>query len=601
MKIFLLALCVGLMQNSYAQDTIYYSISFPNAVHHEAEVIITYPGVQSEFLRLVMSNFSPGRYANHQFAKNVYGLKAFSGADEPLSVHRNRPNEWLVEVKDGYVRVFYTLYAHHADGTYSGIDRHFAHLNIPSSLVWAEGLADVPIKLSVHFPDETGWEVATQLHQIKPNETYLAPNLAYLMDSPIAIGQMDSREWAGPEGKKISLVINPDAEDDAEDLFFEMTKKVVQEQRAIFGEFPNFEFGEYTFLCNYGHGYHPDGMEHRNSTMITNSVPLAGNEVDLIGTVAHEFFHAWNVERLRPKSLEPFSFKYPSMPEELWFAEGFTTYYTPLTLRRAGIIDDSLFAGHIQRLFNYVALAPGTGKYPPVEMSAMAVYTDASAFVDPTNLHNHFTSYYPYGAVLGLALDLELRIRADLSLDGYMKHLWQKFGRDEIPYTGKDLENELANYSREPDFARQFFEKYVYGSTLPDLEPLLRKAGFSLQKRDSSQNDLGRFQYAYDVRGIIFRSNPVEKSTPYMAGINANDIILTINERAFSSVEDFQQYTSTLKPGQVIRFEYLHHEKRYKADAIVKPDRTSTLQSEASLTEEQLRFREAWLGSKAEQ
>ena len=132
-------------------------------------------------------------------------------------------------------------------------------------------------------------------------------------------------------GKKIRFTIHDPGTEQEVDEYFEKVKKIVDQERKVYGELPNYDFGKYTFLACYMPQASGDGMEHRNSTVITSSRSLGeGGMEKNIGTVAHEYFHSWNVERIRPKGLEPFDFSKANMSGALWFAEGFTSYYGPL-------------------------------------------------------------------------------------------------------------------------------------------------------------------------------------------------------------------------------------------------------------------------------
>ena len=148
------------------------------------------------------------------------------------------------------------------------------------------------------------------------------------MDSPTEISNFSMRSFE-VNGQTINFVLHHNGTEAELDTYFEKVKKVVLQEEAVFGELPKFDYGTYTFLACYIPNASGDGMEHRNSTILTSTRSLAnGGMDDNIGTVAHEFFHCWNVERIRPKALEPFNFEEANMSGELWFAEGFTSYYT---------------------------------------------------------------------------------------------------------------------------------------------------------------------------------------------------------------------------------------------------------------------------------
>jgi len=296
-----------------------------------------------------------------------------------------------------------------------------------------------------------------------------------------------------------------------------------------------------------------DGMEHRNSTFISGNIVLDSSGLErAYGTVAHEFFHCWNVERIRPKSLEPFDFEQANMSGELWFAEGFTSYYTDLTLCRAGLITKNDYISGISGGLNAVINSPARRLRTPVEMSQFAPFADAASSIDPVNFGNTFISYYTYGKVLGLALDLSLRNQdRDLSLDGFMARMWGRFGKPEIPYTVAGIESTLAEYAGEA-FASNFFNQYIYHSELPDYQALLNTVGISLTLAHPGQGYWGATLEQVDHQVLISRY--ASFGTPaYQAGLDAGDQILTIDGQQISSVQEAETIIRNHQPGDVIQ------------------------------------------------
>ena len=334
-------LVASILATSQTHNT--YSISFENAVHHEAFVEATFSNLESKVLELRMSRTSPGRYALHEFAKNVYGVKAVDSKGNILPVTRPNPYQWNVSNHDGTVKVTYILYANRGGGTYSQVDETHAHLNIPATFMYAPDYEQRPIKVNFNVREDLEWKVATQLKNSGGN-SYYAPDLHYFMDSPTEISNHSVRSFKVTENgkeKTIKFVLHHQGTEAELDQYFEGVRKVVLQEKAVFGEFPDFDYGEYTFLACYIPNASGDGMEHRNSTILTGTRSLAnGGMQGNMGTVSHEFFHAWNVERIRPKSLEPFDYEEANMSGELWFAEGFTSYYTGLILVRAGLLSE---------------------------------------------------------------------------------------------------------------------------------------------------------------------------------------------------------------------------------------------------------------------
>jgi len=156
----------------------------------------------------------------------------------------------------------------------------------------------------------------------------------HFMDSPIEFGPISMREFT-TNGRRFRFAMHHSGTNEELDALVKDVQKIVEQEGAIFGEYPEYEPGHYTFLADYVPYANGDGMEHRNSTVITSAGSIASTREDLLDTVAHEFFHCWNVERIRPKGLEPFDFDRANLSGELWLAEGFTQYYGPLALRRA--------------------------------------------------------------------------------------------------------------------------------------------------------------------------------------------------------------------------------------------------------------------------
>lgn len=412
-------------------QTISYEISFENAVHHEADIKASFSNIKEDTLSVRMSRTSPGRYALHEFAKNVYGFSATDSKGNKLRVIRPNNHEWQILGHDGTINISYTLFANRGDGTYAQIDETHAHLNIPATFIYAPSLSEIPLEVKFNVREDLNWNVATQLPVVSGN-TYSAPNLQYFMDSPTEISDFSLREFkVGLQNVRLALHHNGSEQE--VDTYFEKVKKVVLAEREIFGELPKFDYGTYTFLACYVPNASGDGMEHRNSTVLTSARSLAKGGMERnIGTVSHEFFHAWNVERIRPQSLEPFNFEEANMSGELWFAEGFTSYYTNLILCRAGLITPKAYVEGLAGGFNYVWNSNGRQFFNPIEMSYQAPFVDAATSVDPVNRDNTFISYYSYGSVLGLALDLSLR-KENLNLDDYLKMVWLQYGKMKRP------------------------------------------------------------------------------------------------------------------------------------------------------------------------
>lgn len=570
-----------------------YTVSFENAAHHEARITASFPNVKSNTLKVEMSRTSPGRYALHEFAKNVYGLKATNSKGKELKVTRHDPYSWDVAGHDGTVNIEYILFGNRADGTYSQIDNSHAHLNMPATFIFSDALAHRPIEVTFNTPEGLNWKVATQLKPLK-DYTYMAPDLYYFMDSPTELSDFGLREFK-IDNQNIKFALHHDGSEAEFDEYFDQVKRIVEQEKQVFGELPNFDYGEYTFIACYLPNVSGDGMEHRNSTILTDTDALSGAGMKgNIGTVSHEFFHAWNVERIRPNDLEPFNFSKANMSGSLWFAEGFTSYYTNLILERANILTEGEYVKSLNGTFNYVWNSPALAYFNPIEMSYQAPFVDAAKSVDPVNRENTFISYYSYGSVLGLALDLSLREQG-LELDDYMKQIWNTYGKTEVAYTIENLQEGLAKYAGKR-FAAEFFDRYIYKSEMPEYEDLFESVGLKLEQNNEKVYfgvSLNESEQTLKISG-----NPKMGSPAYKAGLTDGDIILTANEISITSMKAWEDLLNERKPEDELNIKFSRYGKKYNTVIKLLPDPTYTISINESASEKALKQRSEWLATK---
>src|SRR5688572_12432017 len=557
-------LLLALGSQAFAQAPVRYQLTFPEREHRLMTVEATFTDVPAGPLQLRMSRSSPGRYAVHEFAKNIIDVKVTDGQGRPLAVSRRNPHQWDVAGHSGTVRVTYRLYGDRIDGTYLGIDSTHAHINMPSAIMWARGFELRPATVRFEPPAGSNWRVATQLLPGDDPFTFSAPNLQYLMDSPSEFSGFTLRTFTVPDGPRtpsFRLAVHHDGSDADVDALTRDVQTMVREARAVFGEFPAFEHNTYTFIADYLPYVNGDAMEHRNSTFLSSSSAIRSARLDLLDTITHEFFHAWNVERIRPQSLEPFNFEDANMSGELWLAEGVTNYYAPLITARAGLTTPRDFARDLGSAINTVLTAPGRQVRSAVEMSQFAPFTDAATAIDRTPFDNTFISYYTWGSVIGLGLDLTLRERSDgrVTLDHYMRALWERFGKPggprpgyvERPYTMADLQQTLATVSGDPAFAADFFTRYIQGREVVDFARLLRQAGFVLRPA-ASRGSAGSLRLQDGAGGVRVTSLVPLDSPAYAAGLERDDVIVSIAGSAGPRAEEVMRAIRERKPGEKV-------------------------------------------------
>jgi predicted metalloprotease with PDZ domain len=590
-----------------------YQIAFPTAAQHEARVTATFSGIPAGApLRVRMSRASPGRYAITQFAKNVYDVRAANGRGRELTIVRPDPHGWDVSGHDGTVRLTYTVWGDRADGTYLGIDASHAHLNMPATFAWARGFENAPHRLTVR-PRE-GWRVVTQLFPTGDSTVFTAPNLAYFMDSPIEVGPVAVRGWQNTHAGQTSnwrLAVHHLGVEAEVDSFADLAQRIVAEQVATWGEPPRFERGEYIFIGDYLPWVNGDAMEHRNSTFLTSRTPLTTrpNRIANLGSLSHELFHAWNGERLRARSLEPFDLEGQNMSGELWFAEGFTSYYDDLFIRRAGYYTDDEYAAILGGAIINTIDSPARAHGSAVDMSRLAHFFDGASHLDPTNRQNTFLSYYTWGSAIGAALDLTLRAEHGTTLDDFMRAMWRDFGRHQTaahaparPYTLTDLRVTLGKVANDTAFANDFFRRYIEGREVPDFARLLAHAGFLLASQDSVERPFLGGALANDSSGV-FVNWTIETGSLHPAGIVNGDIIHAVDGEATSNVNVLEAIIGRHRVGDVVRMDVTQRGQRGTVPVTLRGQprlRLTTFESSGRrVTPEIALFRRLWLNSAA--
>ncbi len=608
----------------WAQSAVSYHVTFPEPEHHWLQVEATFSDLGRAPFDARMSRSSPGRYAVHEFAKNVFSVEAYNGVGKPLTVTRPLADEWEVTGHDGTVRLVYKLFGDLVDGTYLAVDESHAHLNMPATFMFGVGLEHRPIRVTFSLPPGLGWKVATQLYATSDPETFTAPNLQYFMDSPTECSHFVRSTFSlpNPDGRPVEfrVVVHADASQADVDALARLVRRLVQEEEAVYGEFPAYEPGAYTFLLDYLPYDDNDGMEHRNSTFITApdiSLRTPQGRAQALESIAHEFFHNWNVERIRPVGLEPFDFTRENVTCCLWLAEGFTQYYGELLLARAGDWPATQAAEELARYA--IATINGSGRRvrSAVEMSEYAPFADAATSIDPTDGSRTFISYYYYGAAVALALDLSLRETSHgaLTLDDYMRRLWMSFGRPGgpapglvgRPYSLGDLQDQLALLTGDRGFATAFFAKYIEGRDVPDYARLLGLAGFALRPAASDRAWAGNLSLSETGDGLLIGSQTpgaaniglVPFGTPaYAAGLDAGDTILSIAGRPATLAA--WRALAERKPGDTVALSVrpVGGDTSTRTLTLAADPALQVVDLGGSMTPAERAFRGAWLGTK---
>jgi predicted metalloprotease with PDZ domain len=540
-----------------------FTIAMPRPHTHLFDIDIaikrTTSGPQEE--RLVMPVWTPGSYLVREFARHVQDFAVADAAGQPLKWEKTNKDTWRVITNGAREwHATYRVYANELSVRTSELNSGHGFWNNANLLMYLEGFLKDPSTVRVLAPD--AWKVATGLPVVAGQKnTFRAENFDILYDSPFEASNFKTLVF-NVKGVPHRIVIDGEGNYNPERMRLDV-QKLVETEVEIMGEIP---YRDYTFILHLRSNA-GGGLEHLNSTALgyprfgfrirtgeraTSAAPNASETPErdyrgFLSLVAHEFFHLWNVKRIRPDALGPFDYTQENYTKVLWVAEGITDYYADLALRRAGLISETDFLSATARAIQQLQNTPGRLEQT-VEESSFDSWI--KYYRQDENSINSQVSYYDKGALLGLLLDLEIRKRSNgaKSLDDVMRYLYAEFfkkGRNYGPGDFQKVCELIAGSSLE-----EFFNKYVHGTAELDYDAALGAAGLRL---DTSAGT-GIVYFGADVtqdndRLIVRR---VYAGSPaYEQGLNAGDQIVAMDNMRVTR-DFFNARLAEKKPGDLI-------------------------------------------------
>lgn len=537
-------LSLGLTAKS--QVKIGFEVSFTEPQAHYAEVEMNISGINKDYVDVKMPVWAPGSYLVREFSKNVEGFKA-SAAGKPVKFEKVRKNIWRIYgAKANQLKINYRVYAFEVSVRTSFIDASHAFLSSTGIFMYPDGHLKSPSTVKV-VPYQ-GWsKVSTGLEPVAGQQfTYTAKDFDILFDSPIEVGNQDVFEFMA-SGVKHEVAMYGGGNYDKERLKVDMAK-IVEQGTAIYGENPN---KHYTFIVhNYERG--GGGLEHLNSTVLGASRNQYNNERGYAGfldLVAHEYYHLWNVKRLRPVALGPFDYDNEVYTTNLWIAEGFTAYYENKLTLRAGFNDQNAFVNKLAGAVAAVENTPGA----KVQSAAMASY-DAwiKQYRPDENSSNNSISYYSKGEVIGLLMDLAIAnaTKGAKSLDDVMKAMYLQGKTQGRGYTDAEFKAMVEKVSG-ISFT-SFWDKYVTGTEPVDYKTYFAYAGVTVKDDNEGKSTPYLGVASRKTEGRMFITAVSRNSAAWTAGLNVNDELLSINGVPVeASIERMPELTSK-KVGDVV-------------------------------------------------
>lgn len=547
----------------------------------------------------------PGSYVIRDFARNLQGPSAEAGG-EPVAVTRHGKQTWVCAPCAGPLTVRYRIYALDTSVRAAYLDHRRGFFNGTSVFLRPHGLETLACRVEIAPPAEVPgrWRVATTL----PGDdigadgfgVYAAPDYAELIDHPVAMGEAVEHVEFEVAGVPHAFVLLGDAVCDRERLAADLAA-VCRAQAAFFGELP---VTRYLFLAQLGGGY--GGLEHRDCSVLSvprQALPAGGADrrgdayLNLLGLCSHEYFHLWNVKRIRPESVAASDLAAETHFGDLWAYEGVTSYCDDLALVRAGVLTPTAYLERLARAATRLERTPGRRRQSLAESS----FDAWTKFYRPdANTLNAVVSYYNKGALVSLCLDLKLRAAGDgeIDLGTVMRAAWQRYGRTGTPVPEHGLEDLAAEVSG-LDLG-EFFARYVHDTEDPPLAEALTAFGVRCERRpaaepgEAAQMALGLRLAAGDSGRVlhVFDGGPAQA-----AGVCPEDRLVALAGLAVNA----DTLAARLRPhpaGGILPLHVLRGEELLCLDLTVAPapDDTWYLVPDPDADEAALARRRAWLG-----
>jgi len=503
-----------------------YRLSIPEPENHLLEVELAIADWQGEFIDLKLPVWTPGSYLVREYAKHLQDFEATDAMGHPLSWQKISKNHWQVKCarnsdhsQDTTIKIRYRLFCNELTVRTNHIDRTHAFLTGAAVFMYVTEHQQQSYTVEIGEIQEN-WQIATALPAIEnATHTFYAKDFDTLVDSPFEIGMHQRYEFTVLD-KPHSFVVwgqhNADMQRVVKD-----TVAIVAVEAEIFGGLP---YDRYDFILHAGNGF--GGLEHKNSTVLLyNRLNFRKEEsyLQFMNLVAHEFFHTWNVKRIRPQALEKFDYDNENYTSSLWFSEGTTSYYDQIFPLRAGLYDAKHYLKLVSKAIARLQTTFGRNVQSLYDSS---FDTWIKLYRPDPNTHNNQISYYLKGELVSMLLDLLIRSQTNnrRSLDQVMQIMWERFGKEEIGFSEGEL-HEVIETVAGADLSN-FWNDYLYGTKELDYNYYLEPFGLELR---TSRQDIPFTGMTLKTKNGLAEVEKVEFGSPAQkAGLSTGDIVIAI-------------------------------------------------------------------------
>jgi predicted metalloprotease with PDZ domain len=542
--------------NIPAVDRVYapklaYRIAMSQPQTHLFEVTLTVSNWQGESLDVKMPVWTPGSYLVREYSRQLQDFKAIDRHGQTLTTTKIAKNHWQIQTDNSTeISISYRVFANELTVRTNHLDATHGYFNPAALCFYIPGYEHCPIEIKIITP-ERDWQVTTPLPEISP-KTFVAADFDTLVDSPFEIGRQQIYEFTVLD-KPHQLVVWGEGNFHPQVAIADITK-IVEVEAKIFGGLP---YENYIFLLHLSPGG-GGGLEHKHCcSLLYHRFGFQGKDKHnrFMQLVAHEFFHLWNVKRIRPIALEKFDYDGENYTPSLWFSEGTTSYYDLLIPRRAGIYDEQEMLTELSKEITRFLTTPGRLVQPLAESSFDAWI---KLYRPDANSHNSQISYYLKGEMVTLLLDLLIRDRTNnaKSFDDVLVTMWEKFGKAEIGFSEIQLKQIIETIAGED--LTQFYDRYIHGVEELPFDRYLQPFGLELQSVDANIPYLGINVKNENGREII--KSVAINSPAQLAGIDPGNELLAIDGFKISA-DKLAERLRLYRGGQEIKIAIFHADR----------------------------------------
>jgi predicted metalloprotease with PDZ domain len=593
-----------------APAPLHYQLKFERPNTHLVDVSVSVDALQGATADFAMPDWAPGSYAIENYAVNVQRFRAHNAEGRELAWRKTDSQTWRVELAGATaVTIDYQVYLNTLQNNIGQYNDRHAFLAGPATWMYLVGAKDRSIELSIDVPP--AWKVATGMEHTS-DHTFRAENYDWFADAPLEISDFAEKDFVVLSSTYHVIFHDIMGGKDSAQFTTDL-QKIVSAIVPIFQPVAGSSaqaapFKDYYFLFHVW-PKSGGGLEHLNSTQINfskdmdSSEPVPGRGTQYTSKLyisSHEFFHAWNVKRLRPGPLGPFDYSQMVHTPSLWISEGITSYYGSLALARAGLITPQQYLDSIAKLITDYEDLPGRTERSIEDTSWDTWFFGNRVIAQDNNLANTSYSYYNGGQIMGHILDFAIRqdTHNQKSLDDWMRLLYSRYALPKPGFEPDDAVRAASEIAGQD--MSEIFRRYISGKDPIPYETYFAYAGIAVEKKLDSAKPFAGIAVAKQDNGTITIRNVIPGSPAESAGLDKDDIIMALDGRAVSSSDDVEALIAAYKPGATVRVmvQRLGQMREFPLTLASNPYYTYTLKPVEHLTPQQRAIYNSWLGIK---